>query len=109
MCGLITVKRLGLSIVFDCSNFLGACSACLCGVHALPKVPGHCSKDELEQMVLRQMAFENIFTAENLSVSDEEFQQEYEEAKREFEESKSEFDDVRLQEQVSESLKVRAF
>ena len=66
----------------------------------------NCSKPELENMVLRQMAFESIFTAENLAFSDEEFQQEYQEAKREFEESESEFDDARLQEQVAENLKV---
>lgn len=68
-----------------------------------------CSKPELENMVLRQMAFESIFTAEKLAFSDEEFQQEYEEAKREFEESNSEFDDARLQEQVTENLKVCLF
>ena len=68
-----------------------------------------CSKPELENMVLRQMAFESIFTAEKLAFSDEEFQREYEEAKREFEESKSEFDDARLQEQVTENLKVCLF
>lgn len=68
-----------------------------------------CSKPELEKLVLRQLAFDHIFTAENLAFSDEEFQQEYQEAKREFEERESEFDDARLQEQVAEGLKVCVF
>lgn len=79
----------------------------ICSAYALPDVmPDGCSKPELENMVLRQMAFEHIFAAEKLAFSDEEFQQEYEEAKREFEENESEFDDARLQEQVAENLKV---
>ena len=57
-------------------------------------------------MILRQMAFEHIFAAENLSVSEQEFQQEYQAAKRDFEEEQSEYDDGKLQEQVSETLKV---
>ena len=76
----------------------------LCGLHP---VLDDCSKEELEEMVLQQMAFENIFVAENLSVPDEDFQREYDEVKREFGESQSQYDDARLQEQVLESLKVR--
>lgn len=60
----------------------------------------------LEQMILRQMAFEHIFAAEKLSVSEEEFQEEYQAAKRDFEEKQSEYDDTKLREQVSETLKV---
>ena len=80
----------------------------ICSVYMLLEgMRDDCSKSELEKMVLRQMAFESIFSAEKLAFSDEDFQQEYDEAKREFEESESEFDDARLQEQVAENLKVR--
>lgn len=62
----------------------------------------------LQGLIKRQMAFEHIFAAEGLAVSDAEFQQEYDGAAREFNEQKLEFDQDRLREQVIETLKVRA-
>ena len=62
----------------------------------------------LQGLIKRQMAFEHIFAAEGLTISDAEFQQEYEGATREFNEKKQEFDEERLREQVMETLKVRA-
>ena len=67
-------------------------------------VPNDCSQEDIEEMVLQQMALETIFVAENLSIPDEEFQLEYDEAKREF--GEHEYDDAKLREQVLENLKV---
>ena len=66
------------------------------------------SQGMLQDMIKRQMAFEHIFAAEGLTVSDAEIQQEYDGAAREFNEQKQEFDQDRLHEQVVETLKVRA-
>ena len=66
-----------------------------------------CSYDELSKLLRRQMAFEHIFAAENLSVSDAEIQEEYDSAAREFEEQKQDFDKAKLREQVIEALKVK--
>lgn len=52
------------------------------------------------------MAFENIFAAESLVVTDNEFREEYEGAVRDFKDKAAEYDDERLREQVSETLKV---
>lgn len=66
-----------------------------------------CSKHDIEDMILQQLALETIFVAEKLSIPDQEFQDEYEDAKHQFEATGSEFDDAKLREQVAETLKVR--
>ncbi|KAL3161045.1 hypothetical protein ABBQ38_009428 [Trebouxia sp. C0009 RCD-2024] len=60
-------------------------------------------QEDIEEMVLQEMALETIFVAEKLSIPDEEFQLEYDEAKREF--GEHEYDDAKLREQVLENLK----
>ena len=65
-----------------------------------------CSLELLQGMIKRQMAFEHIFAAEGLTLSEEEIQQEYDEASRGFIEQKQEFDANRLREQAVEMLKV---
>ncbi len=62
----------------------------------------------LQGLIKRQMAFEHIFAAEGLTLSDAEIQQEYDEAARDFIEQKQEFDADRLREQATEMLKVRS-
>ncbi|KAL0050013.1 hypothetical protein WJX82_002734 [Trebouxia sp. C0006] len=59
----------------------------------------------LQGLIKRQMAFEHIFAAEGLTLSDAEIQQEYDEAARDFIEQKQEFDADRLREQATEMLK----
>ena len=65
-----------------------------------------CSYEELAQLIRRQMAFEHIFAAEGLTVSDAEIEEEYNGAAREFTEQQQEFDKDKLREQVIEALKV---
>lgn len=67
-----------------------------------------CSLEMLQGLIKRQMAFEHIFAAEKLTVSDAEIQQEYDEAARDFIGREQEFDADRLREQVVEMLKVRS-
>ena len=67
-----------------------------------------CSLEMLQGLIKRQMAFEHIFAAEGLTLSDAEIQQEYDEAARDFIEQKQEFDADRLREQATEMLKVRS-
>ena len=66
-----------------------------------------CSLEMLQGLIKRQMAFEHIFAAEGLTLSDAEIQQEYDEAARDFIEQNQEFDADRLREQATEMLKVR--
>ncbi len=66
-----------------------------------------CSLEMLQGLIKRQMAFEHIFAAEGLTLSDAEIQQEYDEAARDFIEHEQEFDADRLREQAVEMLKVR--
>lgn len=67
-----------------------------------------CSLEMLQGLIKRQMAFEHIFAAEGLTLSDKEIQQEYDEAARDFTEHEQEFDADRLREQAVEMLKVRS-
>ena len=60
-------------------------------------------------MLRRQMAFEHIFEAEGLAVSDAEIEEEYDSAAREFTEQEQEFDEEKLREQVIEALKVGSY
>lgn len=53
-----------------------------------------------------QMAMENIYAAEGLTVTEAEFEQEYQSAVTDFEQQKSEYDDAKLREQVTENIKV---
>lgn len=61
---------------------------------------------ELEDMTRCQMAMESISAAENLTVTEAEFDQEYQSAVTEFGDQKAEYDDAKLREQVTETLKV---
>lgn len=65
-----------------------------------------CRRIDLEDMVRCQMACEAISQTEGLVPSPEEFAEEYQAACQQFAENEAEYDDERLQEQVTENLKV---
>ena len=65
------------------------------------------SKDEIEKIVRRTVACEELFRLESIEVSEEEFKNEVVAAKQEFEKYGTEYDVQRLVEQAGETIEAR--
>ena len=65
------------------------------------------SREEIEQVVRRTVACEELFRLENIEVTEEEFKAEVVKAKEEFEQYGTEYDVQRLVEQAGETIEAR--
>ena len=65
------------------------------------------SKEEIERVVRRTVACEELFRLENIEVTEEEFKAEVVKAKEEFERYGTEYDVQKLVEQAGETIEAR--